>query len=180
MGEIRTCPLRNSTTLALPLVVQLLELIPGRVPLWTERPLTRVVSSDLVTGVDCQLAALPRTKARGIGTVACRAMVTGGTVLQSSALTRLVPANTDRRLAWPHYAARTMTVEVIGKATPQALGDGFLANERSDTVLDLGAISTRIINLVQRSQHLDHKVSLRARPTRVRWVARIGAVTSPS
>jgi hypothetical protein len=171
IGEIRTCLLRNSSRLSRPAVAQLLGFKPGKRVLATDRPVNRSVSPDVMIGVDCRLATEPLVRARGIGTVATHAVVTGGLVLQSSARARLERAAVGHRQAWSHYANRHGVIEVISRAEVGQLARGHRTAEPDGVVLDLGSVSERMIRLVQRRPQLDHETVVRVRPTRMRWTA---------
>jgi hypothetical protein len=175
LGEVRTCLLHNSGPLSRAATVELLELVPGRRVLATDRPVNRSVSPESVAGVDCRLAT-PQSRARGIGTVASHAVVTGGLVLQGLARARLVHVRSDQRRPWSHYAERPGVVEVIGKADNGQLADGYRAAATAGPTLDLGAISEHVLDVVQMRPQLDHVTAIRSRPTRLRWTA----VTSDS
>lgn len=178
VGEVRTILLRTSTRLSRPAVVELLGLKPGQRVRVTDRPVNRSVSPDQLFGVDCRLATNPATRARGIGTVAAHAVVTGGLVLQSSARAWLERAAVNHRLGWAHYASRHGVVEVISKADVAQLARGHRTAVSDGAVLDLGSVSEYLIGAVQRRPHLDHQVAMRTRPTRVRWTATVAAEPS--
>ena len=179
LGEIRTCMLQNSTPLGRLVVADLLKLMPGERVRLSERPVAHAVSPTTSTGVDCQLRTASRSKCRGVGTVAARAVITGGRVLQGSAYVRVLPG-VDRRLPWSHYLARLGVVQTVGKkVNVPDLTDGFLAGHEPGDTLDLGAVSERIVARVQRAPQLDHATTLRSRRTRLRWAAVIGEDADP-
>ncbi len=171
LGEIRTCMLQNSKPLGRPVVADLLRLVPGERVRLSERPVAHAVSPTTTTGVDCQLRTASCSRCRGVGTVAARAVVTGGRILQGSAYVRLMPGTADHRLAWSHYLAMLGVVETIGKFNLPDLTEGFLAGHEPGNTLDLGAVSERIVGTVQRAPQLDHVIALRSRRTRMRWAA---------
>jgi hypothetical protein len=171
LGEIRTSLLHNSAPLPRAAVFDLLSLRPGRRVLVTDRPINRSVSPDTLTGVDCRLATTPQAKARGIGTVATHAVVTGGLVVQSSARARLEPSPSSQRREWAYYTRRRGVVEVLGKADAGRLDAGYRANMFDTGVLDLGSISEHLMGQVQCRPQLDFQVAARTRPTRLRWSA---------
>jgi hypothetical protein len=84
----------------------------------------------------------------------------------------LTRTNIDYRLPWSHYVARLGVVEVSGKRDPDDLADGFLRST-SRTTLDLGAISGRVLDTVQRSRHLDRSAPFVARRTQFRFAANL-------
>jgi hypothetical protein len=180
VGEVRTSLLRTSSRLGRGEVVDLLGLKPGQRVRVTDRPVNRSVSPDVMVGVDCRLATEPLTRARGIGTVAAHAVVTGGLVLQSSAQTRLEKAAANHRLAWAHYASRRGVVEVISKADVLQLARGHRTVVPDGAVLDLGAVSEYLIGNVQRRPQLDHQIAMRSRSTRVRWTATVAEGADPA
>jgi len=188
LGEIRTCLLRNSSSVRQTVVRELLGLIPGEQVWMSERPMAHAVSPDLVRGVDCPLPAAPGTRGtRGVGTIAAHAVISAGRVLQGSVTARVEPAPAARRLPWSHYLSRPGVVEMIGKARPADVARGFVtemssttlsgspsnspSSSTSSTALDLGSVSERLIGKVQTSAHLDHVTPFRAARTRMRWAA---------
>jgi hypothetical protein len=185
LGEIRTCLLHNAAPLPQAAVARLLELVPGQRVLSANRPIGRSVSPQLTVGVDCRLAAVsPQIRARGIGTVICHAVITAGMVLQSSAKANVRRAAADQRLTWSHYVAQPGVIEMIirtGAVDLAAdLAAGYLADTSPVATLDLGAVSEHLIGDVQRRPQLDHITAVRARPTRVRWAARLSDSDIPS
>ena len=179
LGEIRTCLLDNSGSLPRAVVEQLLSLVPGQRVLSTVRPSARSVSPELTAGVDCRLATKSKTRARGIGTVTSRAVITAGLVLQGSARARVRRASADNRLAWSHYASQPGVIEVISRAEAADLATGYLTDTSPTSTLDLGSVSDHLIDRVQMRPQLDHITSIRSRPTRVRWAALLGDSDTP-
>jgi hypothetical protein len=86
---------------------------------------------------------------------------------------------TDARLPWSHYVARLGEVEVSGRATVQHIAEGFLRPTQSKT-LDLGAISGRLLDRIQRSSDLDRAAPFLARRTRLRFAVYPGPVDEAS
>ena len=140
----------------------------GEVVRQFERPVPYAVSPDVFTGVDCRLATLAGGRPRGIGTTVGRASISGGQVLQASALAQVVPSEFRRRLPWAHYLARPGQVETVGKAAEDAMATGFLAAS-AGTGLDLGGIADRLMGDVQASALLDRRPPFRIARTRLRW-----------
>lgn len=173
LGEIRTCLLHNSASVPRTAVLGLLGLIPGERVRVAERPIARAVSPEAVTGVDCRLPTASGARSRGVGTVAARAVVTGGRVLQSSVRTRIERGDSDRRLPWSHYLSRPGVVETIGRADLIDIASGFVADPASSTILDLGAVSERLVGTIQMNSLLDHTAPFRSRRTRMRWAAEV-------
>lgn len=179
LGEVRTALLRNSGPLSSARAADLLSIKPGRPVLATERPINRTVSPDTLMGVDCRLSTVPKVKARGIGTVAVRATLSGGLLLQSSAQAKVEFAESQSRQKWSHYARKRGVVEVMTKAESGHLAEGHRTRIDADT-LDLGAVSQHLIGLIQQRPQLDHVVALRTRPTRLRWTAEADDTAEPS
>lgn len=167
-GEIHTGLLYHSHALTSDRARTLLRLAPGEPPRQWHRPIARTQSPPLLVGVDCGLPLGSRT-GRGVGTVKTRAVLTGGHILQGSSFARVVPADEPRRLAWPHYLSRPGTIESLQPVTA-ALATGLLADTAGTDRLRLTGICDRTVNSVQRDAMLDHKVPLRSRRTRLRWV----------
>ncbi|MFD6451135.1 MULTISPECIES: SCO2521 family protein [unclassified Nocardia] len=177
LGEVRTCLLPNSAALSRDAAVDLLDVVLGRPGLSRERPLDWAESPRLAVGIDCQL--VPHVRSRGVGTVATNALVIGGRVLQSSAHAIVAPAATSsgRRQTWAHYLGRVGTVELLTGASAtiaDRLVVGFLSTARAaDPVLDITAISTRLLTKVHSDVRLDRQPPLLVEPTRLRWAARV-------
>ena len=179
LGEVHTGLLRNRASVTQRLATQVLSLLLGERVRRSERPIAHAVSPDRITGVDCQLATSSGTRVRGIGTVVSRASITGGHVLQGSTYAHVVKSEADRRLPWSHYLSRPGAIETLGKADPADLAGGFLTPKQSPVNLDLGAISGRMVDMVQRSKELDHALPFRMARTRLRWVVAVDA-TQPT
>ncbi|TCO47268.1 SCO2521 family protein [Actinocrispum wychmicini] len=175
LGEIRTCLLRNSSSVRQTVVGDLLGLIPGE-PVWmSERPMAHALSPEVIRGVDCPLPTSSGTRVRGVGTVAAHAVISAGRVLQGSVTARVERSNADHRLPWPHYLGRPGVVEMIGRALGVGdLAEGFLREWSSSAFLDLGSVSERLIDGVQMSPRLDHAMPFRSARTRMRWTAVVG------
>lgn len=173
VGEVHTGLLQNSTSLTQLLSAQLLALVPGARVRRSERPIAHAVSPDLLTGVDCRLATSSGARVRGIGTAASRAAITGGRVLQGSAYAYITKSEADRRLPWSHYLSRPGIVETLGKADRADLAGGFLTAGPAPESLDLGAISGRVMDMVQRSAELDRRPPFKIARTRMRCVVAV-------
>ena len=174
LGETRTSMLRNSRALDRASVAELLNLVEGERVQVADRPVARAVSPTTFTGVDCPLPTASKARCRGVGTVSARAVVTGGGVVQGSAFVRVEDGSAKYRQPWSHYLGRPGVVQTIGRFTEADVAAGFLADGEPRTSLDLGAVSERLINSVQRAKQLDNTPRLRARRTRLRWVAEAG------
>jgi hypothetical protein len=176
VGEIRTCVLQNSGALPSSVLKDVLGLLPGERVRVSERPMAQALSPERITGVDCPLPTLSGSRCRGVGTVAARAVVTGGRLLQASVYARVERGVADHRLPWSHYLALPGVVRTTGRFDGDDIAAGYLADPAPARTLDLGAVGERLISSVQLHGRLDHLVSLRTPRTRVRWVARIGDI----
>jgi hypothetical protein len=171
LGEVHTGLLQNSTSVSQLCCAQLLALILGERVRRSTRPIAHAVSPNIFTGVDCQLPTSSGARVRGVGTVASHAAITGGHVLQGSAFVQLAKADVDRRLPWSHYLSRPGIMENLGKTDLSDLAAGLTAIKPSSLVLDLGAISGRLMDAVQGSKGLDRRPPFKMSRTRLRWVA---------
>ncbi|CAM5729979.1 putative protein OS=Streptomyces fumanus OX=67302 GN=GCM10018772_03050 PE=4 SV=1 [Streptomyces fumanus] len=138
--------------------------------LLSERPNLYARSPDTLTGVDCPLPTADGARTRAVGTVAARAALTEGRVLQSSAHVTLPAAGPDRRRPWGEYLVRPGVAEPVGKLPPSTVADGVLGGGRPGD-LDLGAIADGLLTRLLRHPLIDHRPPLRSRPTRLRWAA---------
>jgi hypothetical protein len=173
MGEVHTGLLQNSGEIPESTCRDVLRLLSGERVRVSRRPIVYAVSPDLLTGVDCRLPSASQSRIRGAGTILSRSSITGGRVVQGSSYTRIERSGSDRRQPWSHYLARPGVVEVLGKAKPRDLADGFAEDPPADG-LDLGAISARFMDVVQSSPLLDRRAPFKIARTRLRWVAEPG------
>jgi hypothetical protein len=178
LGEVHTGLLQHASSLPPPACERLLGLAQGERVRRFERPIAHAASPDLLTGVDCQLATASGARVRGVGTVLHRASVTGGHVLQGSAVARLAKGEAGRRLPWQHYLAQPGQVETLGKPDWGDLVRGFLTSGSASSGLDLAAINGRLMDAIQRSPELDRRPPFRATRTRLRWVAVLDDATA--
>jgi hypothetical protein len=169
-GTIRTGLLLNSGAISQGALPAALRLLPGERVRTSERPIAYGVSAEVLTGVDCTLAAASGAKTRGIGTVATRATITGGRIVQGSTYARLVESDVDYRRPWSHFLGRPGTVETIGKIGATDLARGMMADQRLRPGINLAAICDRILDRVQQSPELDRSPPFRAARTTLRWV----------
>jgi hypothetical protein len=102
--------------------------------------------------------------------VVSRATITGGRVLQGSAYAQIIKSDADRRLPWSHYLSRSGVVETLGKTDFADLASGFLAARPASVSLDLGAISGRVMDMVQQSSEFDRNPPFRMARTQIRCV----------
>lgn len=172
VGEVHTTLLLRAGALGAQPAADALDLVPGGRVRRSERPNRYAVSAEQYTGVDCGLRTGAQARTRGVGTVAHRAVLTGGRVVQGSAYTMVVRGRENRRLAWSHYLATPGVMETIGRADARELADGFLAAPEHPDSLHLGAISDRVIDAVQeRGADDTRRPPVRGRRLRLRWTA---------
>ncbi|MEV6541415.1 SCO2521 family protein [Streptomyces sp. NPDC051665] len=170
-GEVRTCLLPSFQALGGRAATQLLRLrVDERVRV-SERPNLYALSPEVLTGVDCRLPTSNGAKVRGVGTVAARAALTEGRVLQSTAYFSAPADGSDVRRPWGHYLVRPGVVEPFGKLPEQATAQGVIhGGGRGE--LDLGMIAEGLLAQVLRHPLLDHKAPFKSRRTHLRWAAR--------
>jgi hypothetical protein len=116
------------------------------------------------------LATSSGCRVRGIGTAVSRATITGGRVLQGSAYAHVIKGDADRRLPWSHYLSQPGVIETLGKTDFADLAGGFLAAKPAPVSLDLGAVSGRVMDMVQQSSEFDRKPPFRMARTRMRCI----------
>ncbi|WP_067898478.1 SCO2521 family protein [Nocardia vaccinii] len=180
-GEIQTCLLPSRQVLDAPASVELLSAMKfGSAVVTRERPVPLAVSPNRLEGVDCNLSQYRVDGTGGkrvhvIGTVASRAVVIGGRVLQGSSQTTVIRAHGSDRQPWAHYLSRPGTIEVVsGSASGGSLVDGYLRPPAED-LLDLSSICGRISNLTRVDRRLDQRIPFRrAGTTRLRWAVEVG------
>ncbi|WP_034263253.1 SCO2521 family protein [Actinospica robiniae] len=178
LGAVETCLVQNTAVLTDEVGRELLQFIPGRTVSRVDYPVKRAVSPDQLEGVDCRLRLNGKGRARGIGTVAWHAVLSGGRVLQGSAYSRLVAATADYRRTWDHYLRQPGVVEVIGKHDSIALEDGYLdvADNQAEAAegVDIAAIGNKAVQAVHRTmgeKRLDYRTPLNTTPGQLRWAA---------
>ncbi|MBC2867943.1 SCO2521 family protein [Streptomyces mexicanus] len=169
-GEVRTCLLPTRQALDIRSAAALLALRADERVLLSERPNLYARSPDTLTGVDCPLPSANGARVRAVGTVAARAALTEGRVLQTSAYARMPATGPDQRRPWGHYLVRPGMVEPLGKLPHEAVAQGVLDGGRPGD-LDVGLIADGLLTRLLRHPLLDHSPPLRSRPTRLRWVA---------
>jgi hypothetical protein len=180
LGEITTRLLDASIPLAPQEATALLDLMPGRRPVWATYPVHRVQSADLGFGVDCDLFTGRGGIARTIGIVNAHAVLTGGHIMQGSAHAMVaIDANTKRQ-RWSHYVARQGVVEVINKVAADELSRAYLWSEPTPDHLDLRAVGDQVLELVENKPVVDRGSRLKTLSGRLRWAALIReAVVKP-
>ncbi|NGM13293.1 SCO2521 family protein [Verrucosispora sp. WMMA2044] len=170
VGEVHTSLLQHSTALAQDQSAEVLSLVEGEAVLTSRRPSLYAVSPDVRTGVDCWLPSAKNRQLRGVGAVVTRAVITGGRIVQASSIIQVVAG--ERRRPWSHYLANSGVLETVGKLDADDLTNGFLHGNAAD-VLNLDAITGRVLDSVQMSDLLDRRPPLRAARTRLRWTAQV-------
>ncbi|MER6355595.1 SCO2521 family protein [Streptomyces sp. NPDC001634] len=170
-GEVRTCLLPSFQSLDGRAAAQLLRLRADEHVRVSERPNLYALSPEVLTGVDCRLPTSNGAKVRGVGTVAARAALTEGRVLQATAYFSVPAAGPDMRRPWGHYLVRPGLVEPFGKLPEQAIAEGALRGGARGE-LDLGMIAEGLLAELLRHPLLDHKAPFKSRRTHLRWVAR--------
>ncbi|MGW2515811.1 SCO2521 family protein [Streptomyces sp. NPDC001617] len=169
-GEVRTCLLPSFQALDGRAAAQLLRLRADEQVRVSERPNLYALSPEVLTGVDCRLPTSNGAKVRAVGTVAARATLTEGRLLQSTAYFSAPAAGPDVRRPWGHYLVRPGVVEPFGKLPEQPTTEGVLRGPGRDE-LDLGAIAESLLTRLLRHPLLDRKVPFKSRRTQLRWVA---------
>ncbi|GLZ75810.1 hypothetical protein Afil01_06170 [Actinorhabdospora filicis] len=174
VGEVHTGLLQHSTAVPMRDIGELLGLMDGARVRHSERPIAHSISPERLVGLDCELPN-GQGRARGIGTAATRALLVGRHVLQGSTYARIVRGDADRRLPWSHYIARPGVIEIVGRADPDRLYTGLGDIAKNGGTLDLGSVSGRTIDDVQKNAGLDRRPPFKGPRTRLRWVARTGS-----
>ncbi|MFD6326753.1 SCO2521 family protein [Streptomyces sp. NPDC058442] len=169
-GEVRTSLLPAHQALDSRAAAQLLGVRADERVLLSERPNLYGRSPDTLTGIDCPLPSANGARVRAVGTVAARAVLTEGRLLQSSAYCRVLAKGPDHRRPWGHYLVRPGVVEPFGKLPHEAVAEGVLTGGRHGD-LAVGLIADGLHTRLLRHPLLDHRPPLRSRPTRLRWVA---------
>jgi hypothetical protein len=170
-GEVLTCLLQHSQSLPAGTVTEVLRLRADERVRISERPNAYAVSPELLTGVDCRLPTAGGGRVRAVGTVAGRAVLTEGRMLQATAYADVLASGSDQRQQWGHYLVHPGVVEPFGKLPERAVADGLLAGASQPGELDLGAVAERLLSRVLRDRALDQKAPFKSRRTRLRFVA---------
>ncbi len=172
-GEVRTCLLPARHSLDGRAAAQLLRLrVDERVSV-SERPNLYVGSPDVLTGVDCRLPTANNAKVRAIGTVASRAALTEGRVLQATTYFAAPAAGLDQRMPWGYYLVRPGILVPLGRLPEQAVATGFLTHRQSGSSgeLNLGSITEGLLAKLRRDPLLDQRAPFKSETTRLRWAA---------
>ncbi|PBC63771.1 hypothetical protein BKI49_11500 [Streptomyces sp. Tue6028] len=170
-GEVRTGLLPSFQPLDSRAAAHLLQLRADERVRVSERPQLYALSPDTLTGVDCRLPAVDGAKVRVVGTVAARAVLTEGRVLQATAYFGAPASGPDRRQPWGHYLVRPGLLEPFGKLPEQAVAKGVLRGPQKGD-LDLGLIAEGLLGQLRRHPLLDQNAPFKSAGTRLRWVAR--------
>lgn len=172
-GEVRTCLLPTRHPVSGEVAGELLRLRPDERVSVSRRPRPYAVSPEVLTGVDCRLPTANGAKVRAVGTVAARAVLTDGRVLQSTACFRAPPRGPDRRRPWGYYLIRPGVVVPVGRLPRRELTQGFL-NGHQPGELDVGSIAEGLLAHICQDDLLDQDRPLAAPGTRLRWTAAPG------
>jgi hypothetical protein len=175
LGEVLTSLLPTSAALPADAAQRLLALTAGAATIRSDRPIPYVVSPDRLAGVDCQAPTGQHGSARAIGTVATRALLTGGHVLQSSARTVVVRSPHSRRLPWSWYLARPATLQIVGKYREDALAGAVLERAPKSPMLNLASIAEHTSRRVLSGVRVAATVPLSSHRTTLRWAVFLGA-----
>jgi hypothetical protein len=170
-GEVRTCLLPNLRALDGLTASRVLRMRPDEYVLVSERPNLYVRSPEVLTGVDCGLPTSNGAKVRAVGTVAARAALTEGRVLQTTAYFSASASGPETRRPWGRYLVRPGVVEPLGKLPEEATAKGVLRGPGRDE-LNLGMVAEGLLAQLRRAPHLDRGVPFKSRSTQLRWVAR--------
>jgi hypothetical protein len=171
IGEVQTGLLLTSTALSADTAAELLSAVPGGSVRTRQRPIRYAWSPEILTGVDCSAPLAERREVRIVGTPATQLSLTDGHIIQAGTHATFRHDKAGRRRPWAHYLAQPGTLEVLGKASEESLATGFLHGPETATALDLGAVSMRALDAIQRSERLDRHPPFRSRRTRLRWSA---------
>ncbi|MFI1508941.1 SCO2521 family protein [Streptomyces sp. NPDC020597] len=170
-GEVRTCLLPTRHAVDERTAVRLLRLRADERVRVSRHPNRHALSPDVLTGVDCRLPTATGVRSRAVGTVAARAALTEGRILQSTAYFCAPAAGPDRRRPWGYYLVRPGWLVPVGPLPEQQVAEGFLAEIRPDG-LDVGSIAESLLARISRQHRiLDHDSPLTTTDTSLRWTA---------
>ncbi|WP_367323176.1 SCO2521 family protein [Streptomyces sp. HUAS ZL42] len=176
-GEVRTCLLPTRDAVSERDAESLLRLRADEPVRLSRRPNPYALSPDVLTGVDCRLPTANRAKVRAVGTVAARASLTEGRILQATAYFRAPGAGPDRRQPWGYYLVRPGVLVPVGRLDEQAVAQGFLAEPRQGMQeivpdeLDAGSVAEGLLARISRHRLLDHDAPITSPTTSLRWAA---------
>ena len=173
-GEVRTCLLPTRDAVDERTAVELLRLRADERVRVSRHPNRHAVSPDVLTGVDCRLPTADGTRVRAVGTVAARAVLVEGRVLQSTAYFCAPAKGPDRRQPWGYYLVRPGTLVPVGRLAEKSVTEGFLTGHRSGE-LDIGSVAESLLaRISRRHRFLDHDTPLTTADTALRWTAAPG------
>jgi hypothetical protein len=173
-GEVRTCLLPCRDAVSAAVAERLLRLRADERVRVSQRPNLYAVSPDILTGVDCRLPTANKSKVRAVGTVAARATLTEGRVLQATAYFSAPSAGPDRRRPWGYYLVRPGMLVPVGRLAELPVAQGFLTESRriGQEELDVGSIAEGILAKISRNPLFhDDDVPFKAATTVLRWAA---------
>jgi hypothetical protein len=173
-GEVRTCLLPCRDAVSAAVTERLLTLRADERVRVSRRPNLHAVSPEILTGVDCRLPTADGARVRAVGTVAARASLTEGRILQATAFFGAPATGPDRRRPWGHYLVRPGQLEPLGKLPRLGVAQAFLAEHRQPgpEELDVGSVAEGLLATVSRQHRLlDYEAPLTSPTTSLRWAA---------
>ncbi|MEU6574080.1 SCO2521 family protein [Streptomyces sp. NPDC046805] len=173
-GEVRTCLLPTRDAVSGRDAERLLRLRDDERVRISQRPNPYAVSPDVLTGVDCHLPTANRARAHVVGTVAARASLTEGRMLQATAYFAAPATGPDRRRPWGYYLVRPGVLVPVGRIDARSVAQGFLTQHLRDDApddLDIGSIAEGLLARISRHRLLDYDVPLTSAGTSLRWSA---------
>lgn len=178
-GEVRTCLLPSSEPLT-DRGDELLALQAGERVRLSERPNSWALSTDVLTGVDCFLPSGSGARVRAVGTLASRAILVDGCLLQSSTRFALLGSPLDRRREWGHYLVRPGTIEPLARLSAPDVARGLLTALDRPGEVAVGGATERLLGRVLRHPLLDQRPPFKSPRTRLRWAAELdGRASEP-
>ncbi|MFJ4279244.1 SCO2521 family protein [Streptomyces massasporeus] len=169
-GEVRTSLLQSLAALDSRAAAQLLRLRDDESVHVSERPNLYVRSREVLTGVDCRLPTSDGAKVRAVGTVAARAGLVEGRVLQTSAYFCAPDEGPEARRPWGLYLVRPGVLEPFGRLPGESVATGVLRGPGRGE-LDLGMIAEQLRDQLVCHALLDRRVPFKARLSKLRWAA---------
>ncbi|WP_371671641.1 SCO2521 family protein [Streptomyces sp. NBC_00289] len=173
-GEVRTCLLPCRDAVSAAVAERLLTLRADERVRVSQRPNLHAVSPEVLTGVDCRLPTGNRGKVRAVGTVAARASLTEGRVLQATAYFSAPAAGPDRRRPWGYYLTRPGQLLPVGRLAETVVADALLTErwQPGADELDIGSIAEGLLSTISRKHRLlDYDAPLTSATTSLRWAA---------
>lgn len=169
-GEVHTELLWHSTSVADALAKRILSVRLGDDIRTSTRPTSYAASPDLYDGVDCRLLVGSAARQRAVGTAVSFASITGGQIAQAVTMTSIFRGENNRRMPWSYYLSRPGQVETVGNDPAWVhIADAWAGTEKAAP--NLGAISDRLLDMVQMSPQLSGTAAVRRTGRlRLRWV----------